>query len=191
MLMKSFFQVGNSLQDIPLHVIHLDQDDPRKCTSRKLAKHGGCFLHKSLTKSPKRGLLLDPLSGILIGPDDSTSIERGSSIVSLDCSWKEIEPSLAMLQRSTRLEGRTLPVVLAANPVSWGKPGRLSNVEAFAVCLTIFDRWEQAREIMKPFKFSEEFFSLNEQPLEAYSKAGTNAELAEIQWEFFDKPTED
>jgi ribosome biogenesis protein Tsr3 len=44
---------------------------------------------------------------------------------------------------------------------------------------------------MKPFKFSEEFFSLNEQPLEAYSKAGTNAELAEIQWEFFDKPTED
>ena len=86
--MNSFFQVGNSLQDIPLHVIHLDQDDPRKCTSRKLAKHGGCFLHKSLTKSPKRGLLLDPLSGILIGPDDSTSIERGSSIVSLDCSWK-------------------------------------------------------------------------------------------------------
>ena len=78
-----------------------------------------------------------------------------------------------------------------ANPVSWGKPGRLSNAEAFAVCLTIFDRWDQAREIMAPFKFGDEFFKLNELPLEAYSQAKSNMELAEVQWEFFDKPTED
>ena len=189
--MKTFFQGGNELNEIPLHVIHLNQDDPRKCTSRKLSKRGGCTLHTNLRKSPKRGLLLDPLSGILVGPDDKQSIERGSSIVSLDCSWKEVEPSLKLLYNSTSLEGRTLPVVLAANPVSWGKPGRLSNVEAFAVCLTIFDRWDQARKIMSPFKFGDEFFSLNQLPLEAYSQAKSNTELAEIQWEFFDKPAGD
>ena len=94
--MKTYSQGGNELDDIPLHVIHLNQDDPRKCTSRKLAKRGGCILHNNLKKSPKRGLLLDPLSGILVGPDDQQSIERGSSIVSLDCSWKEIEPSLKL-----------------------------------------------------------------------------------------------
>jgi ribosome biogenesis protein Tsr3 len=41
---------------------------------------------------------------------------------------------------------------------------------------------------MKPFRFSDSFFNLNNEPLEAYSRAKTNAELAEIQWEFFDKP---
>ena len=44
---------------------------------------------------------------------------------------------------------------------------------------------------MAPFKFGDEFFKLNELPLEAYSQAKSNTELAEVQWEFFDKPTED
>ena len=189
--MTNYFPGGNDLHDIPLHVIHLNQDDPKKCTSRKSARYGDCILHNDIKKSPKRGILLDPLSGILIGPDDSKSISRGSSIVGLDCSWKEIEPSIELLHKFTNLEGRTLPVVLAANPVSWGKPGRLSNVEAFAVCLTIFDRWDQAKNILKPFKFGDEFFRLNELPLDAYSKAKTNQELAEVQWAFFDKPTVD
>ena len=92
------------------------------------------------------------------------------------------------LNDNTNLDSRTLPVVLAANPISWGKPGRLSNVEAFAVSLIIFEQWEQARSILKPFKFGDEFFNLNRLPLEAYSQAKTNAELAELQWEFFDKP---
>ena len=93
-----------------------------------------------------------------------------------------------LLHKNTNLDCRTLPIVLASNPISWGKPGRLSNVEAFAVCLTIFNRWEQARRILKPFKFGDEFFRLNELPLEAYSNAKSNSDLAEIQWEFFDTP---
>lgn len=186
--MTNYFPGGNKLNEIPLHVIHLDQDDPKKCTSRKMAKYGDCVLHTDLRKSPRRGVLLDPLSGKLIGPDDKTSIDRGASIVGLDCSWKEIDNSLNLLYKNTNLDGRTLPVVLAANPISWGKPGRLSNVEAFAVSLVVFDRWEQARKILKPFKFAEEFLRLNELPLEAYSNANTNVELAEVQWEFFDEP---
>lgn len=188
MHMMTSYLGGTELDDVPLHVIHLDQDDPRKCTSRKLARRGLCFLHSDIRNAPKRGILLDPLSGKLIGPDDEISINRGSSIVGLDCSWKEIEPSVDLLHKNTNLDCRTLPIVLASNPISWGKPGRLSNVEAFAVCLTIFNRWEQARRILKPFKFRDEFFRLNELPLEAYSNAKSNSDLAEIQWEFFDTP---
>ena len=188
MHMMTSYLGGNELDDVPLHVIHLDQDDPQKCTSRKLASRGLCFLHSDIRNAPKRGILLDPLSGKLIGPDDEISINRGSSIVGLDCSWKEIEPSVDLLHKNTNLDCRTLPIVLASNPISWGKPGRLSNVEAFAVCLTIFNRWEQARRILKPFKFRDEFFRLNELPLEAYSNAKSNSDLAEIQWEFFDTP---
>ncbi len=176
------------MEDIPLHVIHLDQDDPRKCSSRRMEKFGFCNLHKDLKKSPKRGILLDPLAGQLIGPDERNLIEKGGALVGLDCSWKQIDSSVEYLSNKTRLDNRTLPIVLAANPVSWGKPGRLSNVEAFAVALILLGRRKQAEKIMKPFKFCEQFFTLNKEPLEAYELASSNQELANVQWEFFDRP---
>ena len=182
------FLGGNELDDVPLHVIHLDQDDPKKCTSRRMQRFGHCRIHTDIRRSPKRGILLDPLSGLLLGPDDRSNIERGGALVGLDCSWKQIDESIEYLNKRTRLNGRTFPVVLAANPVSWGKPGRLSNAEAFAVSLVLLGRWEQAHRIMQPFNYSDQFFQLNEQPLEAYSNATTNDQLAELQWEFFDKP---
>ena len=107
MHMMTSYPGGTELDDVPLHVIHLDQDDPRKCTSRKLASRGLCFLHSDIRNAPKRGILLDPLSGKLIGPDDEISINRGSSIVGLDCSWKEIEPSVDLLHKNTNLDCRT------------------------------------------------------------------------------------
>jgi pre-rRNA-processing protein TSR3 len=188
MFMMICFGEVNEVEKIPLHVIHLNQDDPKKCTSRKMHRYGLIKLHTDIRKSPRTGFLLDPLAGVLLGPDDKSRIAKGTSIVGLDCSWKQIDDSISYLSRKTRLEGRTLPVVLAANPVSWGKPGRLSNVEAFAVSLIVLGEWEQARQILGPFKFSDEFFRLNHEPLEAYSQAKDNLELAELQWEFFDKP---
>jgi ribosome biogenesis protein Tsr3 len=41
---------------------------------------------------------------------------------------------------------------------------------------------------MERFPFGNEFLKLNHQPLLAYSEAESNAELAAIQWEFFDAP---
>ena len=81
----------NEFEDVPLHVIHLDQDDPKKCTARRLQKYGHAILHTNIKKSPKRGFLLDPKAGLLLGPDDKNSIDRGAAIVALDCSWKQID----------------------------------------------------------------------------------------------------
>ncbi len=173
---------------VPLHVVHLDQDDPRKCSARRMAKAGNAILHFDARRAPKRGFLLDPNCGVLMGPDDKITIDRGGSIVALDCSWKRVEESLDAISRHTRLEGRTLPVLLAANPISWGKPGRLSTSEAFAASLYILGRKEQARAVLSSFPYSDQFFKLNMEPLEAYYDAKTNAELSEIQWEFFDRP---
>ena len=47
-------------KDVPLHIIHLDQDDPKKCTARKLAKRELANLHFSTSRPPRRGFLLDP-----------------------------------------------------------------------------------------------------------------------------------
>ena len=177
------------MEKVPLHIIHLDQDDPNKCTARKLERFGHANVHSNIYKSPKRGFLLDPAAGLLLGPDDKLMIEKGASIVALDCSWKLLTESLEIIHQKTKLKGRTLPLVLAANPVSWGKPGRLSTAEALALSLVLINKWEQARSILKPFRFSDTFFQLNSEPMEAYSAATSNSELAELQWEFFDKPS--
>ena len=174
---------------VPLHVVHLDQDDPRKCSARRMAKAGNAILHFDVRRAPKRGFLLDPNSGKLMGPDDRKSIDRGGSIVALDCSWKRIGESLEAISRHTRLEGRTLPVLLAANPVSWGKPGRLSTSEAFAASLFVLGREKQARIVLSSFPYGDSFFDLKYEPLIAYRDAKSNEELSEIQWEFFDRPT--
>ena len=121
------------MDNVPLHIIHLDQDDPKKCTARRLHKFGHAILHTNIRKTPKRGLLLDPMAGILLGPDDRKTIERGASIVALDCSWKQIDSSLEYIAKNTKLEGRTLPCVLAATTDSWGKHRRLSTTKAIAL----------------------------------------------------------
>ena len=175
--------------DVPLHIIHLEQDDPKKCTARKLASRELATLHFSTRRPPRRGYLLDPSAGVILGPDDLPLIEKGASLVALDCSWKRLTESISQIRKSSpRLEGRTLPLVLAANPVSWGKPGRLSTVESLTVCLMLLGKEEQARRILKPFSWGEQFLILNAEPLKAYKDAKSREEIVDLQWEFFEKP---
>jgi len=179
-------QGDKGVEQVPLHVIHLDQDDPKKCTARKMHSHGMVRLHDSVSKAPRRGYLLDPLSTTILGPEDRGLISIGGSIVVLDCSWKKIEESLEEISGRTRLESRILPALLAANPVSWGRIGRLSSVEALGATLAILGHSEQASKVLAPFQFGEQFLELNSEPLEAYASARTRDEVAGIQSEFFD-----
>ncbi len=173
------------LEDVPLHVIHLNQDDPKKCTARKMQSLRIVKVHESLSRVPKRGFLLDPKSEKLLGPEDREMIGLGGSIVVLDCSWKKIDDSLRVLDKRTLLEGRVLPLLLAANPVSWGKIGRLSSAEALGASLAILGKWAQASRVLSPFQFGSQFLELNKEPLKAYSEAKNRRQLEEIQSDFF------
>ena len=174
------------MSEVPLHVIHLEQDDPRKCTARRLGSQGLAQLHFEVRGAPKRGFLLDPTATVVLGPEDKRMIDLGGSMVALDCSWKKVEDSLLMLDRKTKLESRALPILLASNPVSWGKPGRLSTAEALAASLYLMGRKEQSIRIFDPFPFGKQFMELNKGPLNAYIGALSREELTELQWEFFD-----
>ncbi len=144
-------------------------------------------LHKTVRSLPKKGIILEPLCGKVFGPEDhELLLEKNGSIVGLDCSWANIESSVQSVMKQTRLVPRMLPLLLAANPVNWGKPGRLTTAEALATVLYLVGRKEQAREVLGAFRWGVRFFELNHEPLEAYAAASTSAELVALQFEFFD-----
>ena len=178
---------GDAVRPVAVHALWLAQDDPKKNTAVLASKRGNLTLHKSIRSIPKRGIILEPLCGKVFGPEDhELLLERGGALVGLDCSWAHIESSVQSVMDRTRLQPRMLPLLLAANPVNWGKPGRLTTAEALAAVLYLVGRKGQSREVLGAFRWGERFFELNQEPLDAYAAARTSAELVELQFEFFD-----
>ena len=170
-----------------MHALWLAQDDPRKNTAVLASKRGDLTLHKSPRTLPKRGIILEPLCGKVFGPEDHVLLthEHGA-LVGLDCSWAHIESSVVSIMKKTRLKPRMLPLLLAANPVNWGKPGRMTTAEALAAALYLAGRVDEARNVLGAFRWGERFFELNQEPLDAYAHASTSSELVALQFEFFD-----
>ena len=174
-------------QDISVHAIWLAQDDPKKNTAVRLSRRGELKLHERFNQLPRKGIILEPLCGKVLGPEDhSLLLENGGALVGLDCSWAQIEDSVAQVMKRTKLKGRMLPLLLAANPVNWGKPGKLTTAEALAASLYLMGREDQANKLLAAFRWGEQFFILNKEPLEAYSGAKSSSELVDLQFEFFD-----
>ena len=172
--------------DIPVHAIWLAQDDPKKNTAVRASKDELLRLHKDFRRLPKKGIILEPLCGKVLGPEDRVIFDSHGALVGLDCSWAQIEESVEHVMRRTRLQPRMLPLLLAANPVNWGKPGKLSTVEALAASLYLLGRVEQCKELLSKFRWGGRFLELNKEPLEAYAGAKSSAELVSLQFEFFD-----
>ena len=180
------------MRPVAVHALWLAQDDPKKNTAVLASKRGNLTLHKSIRSIPKRGIILEPLCGKVFGPEDhELLLERGGALVGLDCSWAHIESSVESVMERTRLQPRMLPLLLAANPVNWGKPGRLTTAEALATVLYLVGRKKQSREVLGAFRWGERFFELNQEPLDAYAAARSSAELVDLQFEFFDIERQD
>ena len=118
-----------------IRILCFDQDDPKKCTAKRLEKFKLSFNYNSFKKLPPRGIVLDPFSDKILSTDDSILAEVGG-IVGVDCSWKMADQTFAKL-RLMGLEPRKLPNIVPANPVNAGKIGKLSTAEAIASALMI------------------------------------------------------
>ena len=169
-----------------MYVIHLDQDDPRKCTARKICSLGLAKLHDSAISAPRRGFLLDPESDVIIGPEDRPLTKMGGSLVALDCSWKKINDSLLELRGGLGYNQKTTKAS-TANSVSWGKVGRLSSSKALTSLYALVT--EQAEILLEKFQFGEQFLQLNREPLLEYSHAETREHMGIIENRFFDNWT--
>jgi len=162
---------------IKLVVYHTNEDDPKKCSAKKLGRLGFVKIEKNIRRIPKHAVLLNPFSEKCLSREDLL-FAKDNGILAVDCSWKNVEDVFESLEKFHF--SRALPFLVAANPVNYGKPFKLTTLEAFAATLYIFGETEHAREILNIYKWSPHFLELNKQPLEDYRKAKNSTEIIQI-----------
>lgn len=163
---------------IPLLAYRDNTCDPKKCTMKKLERAGMVRLFPKLNAIPRNSLILDPTAEKALSPADR---QRTKTITALDCSWEVLNTEIV---RSWRFK-RALPYLVAANPVNFGRPFRLTSVEAMAAALYILGEQAQASDILSKVSWGIRFLQLNEEPLSAYAAAADSHEVITIQGEFY------
>ena len=162
---------------IRLYIYHTNEDDPKKCSAKKLNRFGFAKLEKNLKKIPKNAILLNPFAEKSISKED-LSLAKRNGILAMDCSWENAEVRFKELGKY--YTSRALPYVIAVNPVNYGKPFKLTTLEAFATSLYILGQLEHAQEILKIYNWGPYFLMFNKQPLEEYRRAKNSKEIIEI-----------
>lgn len=165
-----------------LHVRYEGDDDPEKCTARKLARFDLAALHRSDRATPY-GIVLNPHAEQALSPADREKTDR---LVALDCSWESAGEALFSMAG----EHRALPYLVAANPVNFGRPFELTTVEALAAGLAILGEREHAESVLAKFRWGHTFLELNEEPLRRYAACEDSAEVVEVQGEYLDRGEE-
>ncbi len=161
-----------------IYVLELCQDDPIKCTARKmiqmdLAKGVGKKFHASdLT------LVLNPYAHRVLSPDDVSA----KGLLAVDCSWNQAKE---IFFKKIGGKHRRLPMLLAGNPTNYARPGILSSVEAIAASLYILGQVEEATRYMNIYKWGPTFLTLNAEPLEAYRKARDESKVLNRERDYF------
>ena len=169
-------------KQVKIVVYHAGQCDPKKCTGLKLKRHGLVRLVRQMKFLPKRAVVLNPFSEIAFSPADRKRIED-FGLVGLDCSWEHAEKVLLKHVRGT---SRCLPILIAGNPVNFGKPTKLSTVEALAAALYIAGFKEEATHLLSIFKWGHTFLEINQERLESYAKAKDSTAIVELQKHFIE-----
>jgi len=167
---------------VELHVRYEGDDDPDKCSARHLERQGYAELHAAARSTPP-GIVLDPFAEQALSPADRLGTgARRERLVALDCSWESAK------QEAFALEGihRSLPFLLAGNPVNYGTAFQLNTAEAFAGALVILGEREQAEELLADFSWGHTFLELNEEPLDRYAECADSTEVVGIQQEYLD-----
>ena len=160
-----------------LFVYHSNEDDPRKCSAKKMHKFGFVKLETNIRKMPKDCVLLNPFAEKSLSKED-TNTAKNNGIIAVDCSWKNAETSFDYLDKKNK--PRALPFVVATNPVNYGKPFKLTTLEAFATALYILDDVKTAEKLLSLYKWGPNFLVLNKEPLEDYRQAKNSAEVVKI-----------
>ena len=125
-------------------------------------------------------IILNPFSKTKLTISDQPLYHR-FGITVLDCSWNQAEDIFSR----TFPNSRSLPRLIAANPVNYGKHAKLSSVEALAASLYILASPELAEKILSYFKWGNQFLLLNQNLLTDYLSCTNSDEVAQVEKEYF------
>ena len=164
-------------RQVRIVVYNARQCDPKKCTALKLKRFGLARQVVQQRFLPKRAVVLNPFSETAFSPADRERVEQ-FGLVGLDCSWEHAEKVLLKHVRGT---SRCLPILVAGNPVNFGKPTKLTTVEALAAALYIAGFRDQAKELLSIFKWGGTFLEINRERLETYANAKNSTEVVSFQ----------
>jgi len=160
-----------------LTIYHANQCDPKRCTGLKLKRRGLVRLVTRTRFLPKRAVVLNPFSEIAFSPADRKRVED-FGLVALDCSWEHAEKVLLKQVKGT---SRCLPILIAGNPVNFGKATKLTTAEALAAALYIAGFKQEARGLLSIFTWGHTFLELNSALLENYAAAQDSTEIIKMQ----------
>lgn len=172
-----------SSRPVKVTVYHAKQCDPKKCSSLKLKRHNLVRLVHRAKQLPRGAVILDPFTPKAFSPADKQILEK-RGLSALDCSWVHAKEVFDM---RLHLIPRCLPYLVAANPVNYGKPTKLSTVEALAAALYIAGFCDQAAEVLSKFKWGLQFIALNKELLDDYLNAKDSAGVVEAQTEYLNQ----
>jgi len=167
-------------KEIRIVVYHAKQCDPKKCTTLKLGRHNLVRVVHRIRALPKGSVILNPFSKKAFSPEDKLRIER-RGLTAIDCSWIHVDD---VFELSFHGVSRCLPYLIAANPVNYGAPTKLSTVEALSAALYIVGLKDNAERLLSIFKWGPQFVNLNRELLDSYAKAKDSGEIVELQTKF-------
>lgn len=160
-----------------LTIYHAAQCDPRKCTGLRLKRRGFARIVSRTRFLPKRAIVLNPFSEIAFSPVDKQRVAN-FGLVALDCSWEHAQK---VMQGHVKGTSRCLPILIAGNPVNFGKLTKLTTAEAIAAALYIAGFKEESEQLLSIFTWGHTFFELNGMLLDNYVTAKDSAEIVEMQ----------
>jgi pre-rRNA-processing protein TSR3 len=162
---------------IRITIYHAAQDDPKKNTALRLSRRGFARIVTKIKFLPNRAIVLNPFSEIALSPADRERVQQ-FGVAALDCSWEHAQKVMGEHVRGT---SRTLPILIAGNPVNYGKLTKLSTAEAIAATLYITGFKEEATQMLDIFPWGHTFFELNQMLLDNYVTAKDSAEIVAMQ----------
>ncbi|UCG45390.1 MAG: DUF367 family protein [Candidatus Bathyarchaeota archaeon] len=167
-------------RDIRICVYQAKQCDPKKCSTLKLKRHNLVRVVHRVGRLPRGMVVLNPFSKRACSRTDRERIER-HGLAGIDCSWVYAKDVLPMFAHTA---SRCLPYLIAANPVNYGVPTKLSTVEALSAALCIIGYKQKAERLLSIFKWGPGFLELNRELLESYAQAKDSGEVVEVQKQF-------